>query len=334
MKALLVGMGAYGFGWYRRLRSKHIQLAVVDKDSSLSEKVTVDGIPFYTDFIEAVEKEKPSFIVNVTPPNIHGIINHMAFDHGLPVLCEKPISFDYEEADEMTKRAVNEGIPFMIAENYRRYAYPRRLKQLLEEGAIGRISSMDVTFCRYHKVQRHYAVSLLDDIAIHHFDLMRYFSGTEAQQIFAKRYQPLNAWNEAGEEGSDHNLAAIIEMSGKVQVTYSGTITSRYLPTVWHGNWRIDGTEGSLKLTENTIILVRDGQTTKIETHEGHPDALDDFLNSLRGGFEPETSAADYMRTQALVHAAKISSKENRMVSVEPLDYGDSERAWRRGRVE
>jgi predicted dehydrogenase len=327
MKAILAGMGACGSGWYRRLRGKNIRIAVVEKNVSLRESVTADGVLFYTDIEEAIERERPDFLVNVTPPHVHGRINHIAFDHKLPVLCEKPISFDYEEAASMTERAVSERIPFMIAENYRRLAYPRTLKRLLAEGAIGRISTMDVTFCRYHQVQRDYAVSLLDDIAIHHFDMMRYFTAAEGRRIFAKRYQPLNAWEE---EDADHNLVVFAEMTDGVRISYSGTITSRFTPTVWHGNWRIDGTEGSAELSEKQIVIVRGGQRTKVELIDGQADTLDDFLESLKAGIEPETSAADYMRTQAFVHSAKLSSSEERMVNVLLPDFGDSAAAWSR----
>jgi predicted dehydrogenase len=327
MKALLAGMGAHGAGWFRRMRAKGLQIVVVDKNEALREAVTADGAIFYSELAEAIERERPDFVVNVTPPHVHGAVNHLAFDHKLPVLCEKPISFDYEEAANMTERAVRERIPFMIAENYRRLPYPRTLKRLLTEGAVGRISTIDVAFCRYHHVQRGYAVSLLDDIAVHHFDMMRYFTGAEGRRIFASRYQPLNAWPE---EGADHNLTAFAEMENGVRITYSGTITSRFAPTVWHGNWRIDGTEGAAELTEKRIVLYRDGKRTEVELADEPADVLDDFLAALQSGVEPETSAADYMRTQAFVHAAKLSGVEERMISVLPPHYSNAGGAWRR----
>lgn len=328
MKAILVGMGAFGASWYRRLLERGMLAAVVEKDASFRGRVTADGVSFYTELAEAIEIEKPYFLVNVTPPHVHGPLNHVAFDYRLPVLCEKPISFDYEEAAELTRRSVAERIPFMIAENYRRFAYTKRLKQLLDEGAVGRISSMDVSFSRYHQVSRGYAVSLLEDIAVHHFDLMRYFTGAEGMRIFAKRYQPVNAWED---QGADHNLSAFVEMSGGIRVAYSGTITSRFTPTGWYGNWRIDGTEASVELAENSILLVRDGKRIPIELlDERVEDALGDFVKSLREGFEPESSAPDYMRTQALVHGAKKSSEEERMVPIELPHFGDTGVVWRR----
>ncbi|WNQ12783.1 Gfo/Idh/MocA family oxidoreductase [Paenibacillus aurantius] len=328
MKAILAGMGAAGTSWYRRLREKGIETAVVERNEALREAVLAQGSVFYTDVKEAIEKEQPDFLLNVTSPHAHGPVNHLAFDYRLPVLSEKPISFDYAESAGMTERAVREGIPFMIAENYRRMPDPRRVKRLIDDGAIGRLSSMDAVFNRYHHVHRHYRVSLLDDIAVHHFDMMRYFAGVEGIRLYAERYCPLNAWGEA----EDHNAAALVELEGGIRATYSGTITSHAQPTPWHGNWRIDGTEGSIELTEKSVALVRRGVRTPVEddgTAE-RADILEEFLTALREGTEPDTSAADYMHTQALVQAAKESAREQRAVSVDRPHYGDTAAAWKR----
>ncbi|WP_028548186.1 Gfo/Idh/MocA family protein [Paenibacillus sp. UNC451MF] len=315
MKALLVGLGSAGFSWYKRLRDKGLLAAVVETDASMKEKMGDDHFPFYTSLAEALEKEQLDFVVNVTSPMAHTIVNNAAFDRKLPVLCEKPISFDYEESIEVVKRAVKENIPFMIAENYRRNAAVRKLKQLLDAGAIGRISAIDIAFYRYHHVQRKYTVSLLDDIGVHHFDMIRYFTGVEGKTVYADMYNPIGGWDE---EGAIINTNALLEMEGGIKVSYNASIASRGNQTPWHGNWRIEGTEGTIQYENQVIRVIKDGVEEQISDYSGvdTSDTLAEFLASLKEQRDSETCGADYLKTQVLVHYAKLANAEGRKLEI------------------
>ncbi|WP_159887784.1 Gfo/Idh/MocA family protein [Paenibacillus puerhi] len=315
MKAILVGLGYAGYNWYKRLKAQGLLGAVVETNLSMKEKMEGDPYPFYTSLEEALEREKADFLLNVTSPAAHTAINLMAFERKLPVLCEKPISFDYEEAVDVVERAMQGGIPFMIAENYRRFPYIRRLKQLIDDGSIGRLASIDIRFHRYHHIQRNYTVSLLDDIGVHHFDMIRYLSGAEGERITANMYNPLNGWTEPGAVLS---AEAWIQMEGGIRATYSGTITSRGASTPWCGQLRIEGSEGALELVDQVIYLHREGQTEVYSDHSSVEvtDALAEFLNALRERREPESSGRDYLLTQALVRDAKLSSAKGQWLDV------------------
>jgi predicted dehydrogenase len=316
MKAILVGLGSAGFSWYKRLRDQGLLAAVVEVDIAMKEKMLDDPFPFYTSLEEALQNEQADFLVNVTSPMRHTAVNHAAFDHKLAVLCEKPISFDYEESIEIVARAAREKIPFMIAENYRRMPYIRKMKQLLDEGVIGRISSMDIQFYRYHHVQRRYTVSILDDIGVHHLDMIRYFTGREGTSVQSKLYNPIGAWKE---EGALINAYALFELEGGITATYNASISARGTETPWSGNWRIEGTEGAMEVVDKEIRLIRDGKVEVIDNISGvdETDTLAEFLASLREGREAETSGRDYLKTQALVHYTKLANESGRTMSIE-----------------
>lgn len=315
MKAILVGLGRFGFGWYERLKSRGMLAAVVDIDERSKEKMGNDPLPFYTSLQEALEKEKADFVVNVTPPMVHTMINHIAIDYRIPVLCEKPIAFQFEESIEVIERAEATQVPLMVAENYRRAPSVRKLKQLLEEGAVGRISVVDIMFYRYHERKRNYPVHVLRDIGVHHFDMLRYLSGVEAKAIQANLYKPLGGWQE---EGAIMNANAWIEMEGGIRASYTGTIASRGKTTGWPGHWRIEGTLGTLEFTETEITLFRDGQVEAF-TDFGDVDSsgiLDEFLSGLAEKREFETSGKDYLKTEALVYYAEQSAAEGRVIAM------------------
>lgn len=315
MKCILVGLGSAGFSWYKRLRDRGLLAAVVERDSSTQAKIGDDGIPFYTSLEKALDEVQADFLVNVTSPMAHTAVNHAAFDRKLPVLCEKPISFDYSESIEVVTRAQRENIPFMIAENYRRLPYVRKLKQVLDEGEIGQISSMEIRFYRYHQVQRNYTVSVLDDIGVHHFDMIRYLTGKEAKIVQAKLFNPIGGWQE---EGAVISTYSFLEMDGGITVSYAASIASRAPETVWCGDWRIDGTVGAVELIGKEIRVTRNGETRVIDDMTGidESDTLDEFLASLRENRESESSGADYLKTQCMVHYAKLASSQGQTMEI------------------
>lgn len=317
MKAILAGLGEAGLGWYERLRSRGHLLAVVEKNPARKEMLRDAAIPFYTSLEEALEEGiRPDFVVNVTSPAAHTSVNNAAFDRGLPVLCEKPISFDYAESLAIVARAEREGIPFMIAENYRHFPYIRKLKALLDSGVIGELSAVEIAFRRYHRVKRDYAVSVLDDIGVHHFDLLRYLTGREGIAVQAGMFNPSGGWQE---EGAVLQTMAIIELEGSIPVHYSATIASRGPMTPWCGDWRIEGTTGAL-LLEGGAIHIYSGDVYKAITEFNdmpQSDALTEFLASLAEGREAETSASDYLRTQAIVHYTIMAAKSGMRTTIE-----------------
>lgn len=318
MKALLVGIGSFGAGWYRTIITRYpqIQLAVVDRDPALAARLNPAPARFYTDFQVALDAEKPDFVLNVTPPHIHTAINHQAFDRRLPVLCEKPIAEDFGEAEAIVARSVREGIPFMIAENYRRSPAFRLARRLLAEGAVGELSAIYCTFYKETFFEKQYLLNmpdpLLQDVAVHHLDLLRYLAGCEARRILAHSFNPRGS-----RYPGNAALNMWLDMQDGVLATYTGSMACIDHETGWNGEWRIEGTRGVLLAAEDVRLLT--GGQTQVFTDFSSVDAssvLDEFLAALAAGREPESSGRDYLNTQRLVHRAQQSSRAGAWLAV------------------
>jgi predicted dehydrogenase len=319
MKAALVGIGSFGYGWYQTVKRRYpqIEVVIVERDLRLQERLLEPRDPFYTSLTEALEREKPDFVINLTPPGVHTSVNHQAFDRRLPVLCEKPIAEDYGEMVEIVSRALHEKIPFMIAENYRRMPAFRKAHALLQGGAVGEIATMYVQFFKEAYFEKEYLVRmpdpLLQDVTVHHLDLVRYLTGAEGRRISAHSFRP---------KGSPYpGCAALnftLEMDSGVMVTYAGSLSAREHPTAWAGDWRIEGSGGVMLVREDEVRVVRGG-AQEVITDFGdvdHSSCLDEFLKALAEGREPESSGAEYLNTQKLVHFAQESSRLQRMLEI------------------
>ena len=303
MKALLVGMGEAGSGWYRRVRSMHgeLELAVSDPEESRREQLQADGIPFYTDAKEAIDREKPDFIINVTPRHVHTAINHLAFDYKLPVLCEKPIAENYGKALEIVKRAEEERIPFMIAENYRTFAPLRKLKQLIETGAVGELQSLECEFFRKRQKVALEPNDELEEVIIHHFDLLRHLSGREVGKLYAVKR---------------HVFHIVMDLQAGIQASFRCSLHSFGRETQWPGDWRIEGTKGSLIFKDGGIELTTPEGVQRWDDFSdvSAPTALQEFLAALAQKRRGETDAKEYLKNQALAHYTRLSLQQGEQV--------------------
>ncbi len=318
MKLILVGIGSFGSGWYKRIKADHPELdvVVVDRDETAQARVTAPD-RFYTSLSVAIAQEQPDLIVNATPPGVHTLINHIAFDYRVPVLCEKPMAETYDEARQVVARATREGIPFMIAENYRRFPHCRKVKKLLDEGVIGPLANVHVDFRRRFRTTKAYFSALADpllvDVAIHHLDLMRYFAGAEGVRLWAQSYNPPGSWCPG-----HMNACLWLEMTSGITISYNGSMVAQAPETTWTGDWLLEGRDGAIVLADDRITLHRAGQGTPVDdlSDVSRNGPLDDFLAALQTGIAAETWGPDYLHTQALLHAALTSSREGRIVDV------------------
>lgn len=320
MKAILVGIGSFGYSWYKNIKEQYptLDLVIVERNEALAERLIAPRDPFYTDLKLAISREKPDFLINLTPPAVHTEVNHLAFDHRLPVLCEKPIAEDYFEAVEIVNRAQREQIPFMIAENYRRAPAFRLARQMIDQGEAGELAAVTVQFSKEAYFEKEYLVRmpdpLLQDVAVHHLDLIRYLTNSEGRKIQAFSYNP---------KGSRYPGNAAINftlvMDQGIVVNYTGSLAAKDCETGWPGNWRLEGMNGVMTIRESEISLVSHGKE-KVLTDFNQVDTsscLDEFLQALSEDREPESSGADYLKTQKLVYYAQISSRLGCMVDVE-----------------
>src|SRR5262249_50657773 len=106
--------------------------------ADLAEELLGKRPQVFTDLDTMIKSIKLDGIVITTTPETHVDVALKAFDAGIDVLCEKPITLTVAEGVELVEAAKKAGRKLGVAENYRRDPINRLGKALLDAGAIGR----------------------------------------------------------------------------------------------------------------------------------------------------------------------------------------------------
>jgi len=92
-----------------------------------------------TDWRDLVNRKDIDVIDIASPNDTHHEIAIAAAKAGKMVMCEKPLGRTAKEAQEMTDAVEKAGVPNTVWYNYRRVPAVTMIKQLLDEGKLGRI---------------------------------------------------------------------------------------------------------------------------------------------------------------------------------------------------
>ena len=304
MILMQVGLGEFGMSWYTDILLKaenFKKLILVDSDPDVlneAQKKDTTNKVVTTQDLDTAFQEKPDFVLNVTPPHAHRTIIEAALHRGIPVLTEKPISLDHADALAILQLSEKTGVPVMVAENYRYSSLARRVKSIIESGAIGKIGTVHIHFFRNHHMTNYHRdlrEPLLMDVAIHHLDLLRYFTGEEAEKVTGTTFNPSWSWY-TGNAGAHFQ----IQMTGGIAAVYSGSLCSHQNETDWNGVWRLEGTRGILFLEKDNITLATTEERTTIpmtDSADSRRFVLNEFLASMRENRPAETAIQDNLKT-------------------------------------
>ena len=108
------------------------------------------GARIYDDFECLLAKEAANldFVDIATPPCDHARITHAAFDRGLHVLCEKPLTTSIEDARAMLDHAREAKRVLFPCHNYKHAPVVKAINEIIASGRIGRVRSLTLNTYR------------------------------------------------------------------------------------------------------------------------------------------------------------------------------------------
>ncbi len=157
---------------------------------------------FYTDPQQLIDDPEVNAVYIATPPSTHATYAIMAMKSGKAVYVEKPMASNYEDCCRICRIAEKTGVPCFVAYYRRSLPYFQRVKQLVAEGAVGRVVNVQIRFAvpprdlDYNRTNLPWRVQAdiagggyFYDLAPHQIDLLQEMFGpiVEAEGFTANR---------------------------------------------------------------------------------------------------------------------------------------------------
>ena len=111
-----------------------------------ADRVYADYMQMITREAELPEGERMDFVSIVTPNHIHYGPAKLALEYGFHVVCDKPLSFDMEQAEELQKLVKETGLIFALTHNYTGYPMVKQARAMIAHQEIGRIRKVVVAY--------------------------------------------------------------------------------------------------------------------------------------------------------------------------------------------
>jgi predicted dehydrogenase len=223
----------------------------------------------YQEMVAAESKLLPSeridFVSIATPNHTHFEIARAFAEAGFNVMCDKPLTFDLAQAEELAKIVERTGVVFAVTHNYTGYPLVRQARDMVKNGELGEINAVRATYLqgwlrqRLEKENQKQASWRTDpkrsgaaggfgDIGTHAYNLSRFITGLLPDKVSCL----LKTYVE-GRPLDDYGIAAIRYQNGAL-----GTVTASQIS---HGR-------------ENDLWIEVDGTKASLEWHQEEPNKM------------------------------------------------------------
>lgn len=131
-----------------RLDPRAQVIALAGRDAARTAGLARDAdIPLaFGHWAELVDHPQVDAVTIAAPPGLQPAIAMRALELGKPVFAEKPIAAGLPDAEAMARTAAASGRATMVDFNFSAILVWRKAKQLLEQGAIGRLRHVTVNW--------------------------------------------------------------------------------------------------------------------------------------------------------------------------------------------
>ena len=327
-----VGLGNWGTQWAQEvlpvLEGADI-VAYVDTNPAALARMEAAGTPaglLFSSLADALATTKAEGVIVAVRTQVHHTVVTQALRAGRHVLVEKPFTTTVEEAQDLVALAEQQDRLLFVSQNYRFFPTPNAVAALVRDRVYGGPLTVEIDFRRYIPAGHVYPTDpypLLVDMAIHHFDMMRFILGEEPVEVSCR------TWNPSRGVYLGAPCAALTASFDKgTTVTWRGNYLSRGTVTPWSGEWRLDLDGASLAFTcrgdapdrlaaEKLVVMPIGEAPIDLTTPSSGPvDRLGTataFVESIRAGkpVAPLPTGADNLVSLAFCLAAVRSAEAN-----------------------
>ncbi|MFM9693133.1 Gfo/Idh/MocA family protein [Streptomyces europaeiscabiei] len=226
----VIGTGRMGADHVRRLTEvisgAHVA-AVTDPDTDRAKAIAagVEGCVAYADTAEALAAPGVDAVLVASPGPAHEAALFTAFEHDLPVLCEKPLTPDSASALRLLEAEQRLGHRRVQVGFMRRYDREYvKLKSLLDSGELGRPLLLHNRHRNAEAPPGFTDAMAINDSVAHEMDVTRWLLGQEITAVTVLRPRP----SAHAPEGLSDPQFVVFETDGGAVVDVEIFLTARY----------------------------------------------------------------------------------------------------------
>ena len=144
---------------------------------------------------EAQREDGIEAVAIVTPNDLH-VGPAIAFaKQGIDIICDKPLSDTYDKALELEKVIKGSEVEFILTHNYTGYPLVRQAKEMIENGAIGKLRQVRICYLQDGALkkrdpntwkgnpERCGPAGTIADIGSHAYHMLRFVTGVDITSI-------------------------------------------------------------------------------------------------------------------------------------------------------
>ena len=333
VKLGIIGYGAEGgmyAGFFKnndeRLNDNIELAAVCDIDPAKKAKVAEDfpGLPFFDNYLDLLESGIVNAIVTTVPHYDHCVMGIAALERGIHLLGEKPAGVytkDVERLIETSKK--HPETTFAIFFNQRTNPLYRRVKQLMDEKAIGDLQRATWIITTWWRPQGYYNQSawratwggegggVLVNQAPHQLDLLQWICG-KPEKVYAKL-----------QYGAGRNI--VVENEVNALLDFGNGATGSFITCtndiVGTDRFEIFGTKGKIIVEDSKKLIVKQLTAPEAELSENMDmqDVMRLFMGQVNMEDYVKVTEEEFVMPQGLQHISVLNNFADHIVNGEPL---------------
>ncbi len=330
----LVGCGRVANHYKNILLSKDVTgFKIVGVCDLIKDKAEEYGhalnCPSFISYIEMIESQKPDLLIIATPSGLHYEHTKVAFNFGINVLVEKPMTMTPPQAHELVSLAKKMNLMYAVAFQNRLNPAIGILSKALKDNRFGKIvtSTIRLRWCRY---QEYYDDGwhgtwendggVINQQAIHHVDMLNWLMGPVISVCSASS-------NRLNKLEAEDTMVAIVKFQNGALGTIEATTAAR--PQDFEASISIVGEKGCVviggialnkievwefieQLPEDKSVIEHYSQDVPTGYGLSHRGILQNVFDSLNNGsIVPYVSGSIALATTELIHALYKSEEVN-----------------------
>lgn len=297
-----------------------------DEMKKWAEQMGIENV--YEDYHDILNDDEIEAVLVCSSTDTHSSISIEAVEAGKHVFCEKPIDHDLDRIDAVLKAVEKAGVKYQVGFNRRFDHNFKAVKKAVVDGHIGephiiKITSRDPEAppAEYVKVSG----GMFLDMTIHDFDMVRYLSGSEVEEVHA--YGQVLVDPAIGEAGDIDTAVVTMKLKNGALAVIDNSREAAY---GYDQRAEVFGSKGSVAVQNDknstAIISTKDGISSEkplyffLERYmQSFADEMKAFVEAIVEDTEVPVNAHDGLAPVLIGLAAKKSLVEKRPVKISEI---------------